>query len=267
MKKIAYKFFITIAEIYWALFGRRISVFGTNLRVTPNTIFPNYRSHRLPRSPHKSRIVRYADFVQMHAICDFISRSNKPLTIVEVGAHHGAYAILMGRLLKDCGGMIIAIEPDSDNFSVLVRNVKMNNLESTVRCIQLGVLDQPGQMVVSSNGSESQLVNGGSNGAAVEIKTLSQIFAEEALYDVDLLLVDVEGAELPVLQGLPWEKMQIPKIFVELHPYNFSDFGYTGEDFIGFLDERNLRCVDMFMAEHCEIHELDYIGPTVLFTK
>jgi hypothetical protein len=63
---------------------------------------------------------------------------------------------------------------------------------------------------------------------------------------LDLLIVDVEGAELPVLNGFPWETVRIEKIFVELHPYAWKDFGYGGDEFRSFLEEKGFRCLDMY---------------------
>jgi hypothetical protein len=88
---------------------------------------------------------------------------------------------------------------------------------------------------------------------------------EQGLAKIDLLMVDVEGAELPVLQGLPWDDLPLTKIFCELHPYAWPDFGYTGQDFSSFLASKGLRCIDMYFAEQSVFDSPNYIGPTVIF--
>lgn len=68
----------------------------------------------------KSKIVIYGDYVQMHSMVDFIEQIEFPTTIINMGAHHGAYAIVLGRILQKSGqrGKIIAIEPNPVSWSV-----------------------------------------------------------------------------------------------------------------------------------------------------
>jgi len=266
MKSRMYRRYLALRQAYWrSTGGRRIRVFGESLKVTADTVFPGYRSHPLPTGSHKSRIVRHADFVQMHALVDFIERARRPLTVVEVGAHHGAYAVLMGQLLRKHGGRCLAIEPHPASFASLCRNVRLNDLDGVVTCLQNGIADVSGEFSISDQGSQSQLVaRGGGAGETVTVKTLARIRSEQRLPMVDLLLIDVEGAELPVLRGFPWNEMPLPKIFCELHPYAWPDFGYTPEDFSAFLTGKGLRCIDMYFTEHRTFPDLDYIGPTVL---
>ena len=96
------------------------------------------------------------------------------------------------------------------------------------------------------------------------LPTLEQIVRDYSLSAIDLLLIDVEGAELPALKGFPWSELPLPRIFCELHPYAWPDFGYSGTDFQHFLSSRQLRCIDMYMTEHVSFTQPDYIGPTVL---
>lgn len=148
---------------------------------------------------------------------------------------------------------------------MLRENVRLNGLDDLVTCLPFGIADQAGEMWISDNGSESQLqLDASGAGSRVQVKTLADLSLELGLQTVDLLLIDVEGAELPVLQGYPWDLMPLPKIFCEMHPYAWPDFSYTGDDFKRFLAERNLRCIDMYLAEHTEFINQDYIGPTVL---
>lgn len=255
---------MALMEAYWRLVGgRHIRVFDSPLTLTANTTFPSYRTHPLPAGSHKSRIVRHADFVQAHALADFIHQANRPLTVVEVGAHHGAYAVLLGKLLRKHDGRLIALEPNPNAFDTLCKNIELNHLANIVTCIKAGVSDSPGELSISDQGSQSMLVAGG-HGELVTVKTLAQILLEQDLRTVDLLLIDVEGAELPVLSGFPWNESPLPKIFCELHPYAWSDFGYTGQDFSNFLLNKSLRCIDMYFTEHKTFSSSDYIGPTLL---
>lgn len=89
-------------------------------------------------------------------------------------------------------------------------------------------------MSISNEGSESQLTDYLSC-ERVRVETLTSLFDKHKIESVELLLIDVEGAELPVLKGFPWAKFAPPKIYCEVHPYAFQDFDYTGNDFLTFL--------------------------------
>ena len=116
------------------------------------------------------------------------------------------------------------------------------------------------------DGSQSRVTPGGEPGAdAVEVVALGPLLAARGLDRVDLLLIDVEGAELHVLRGFPWEHVPAAMVLCELHPYAWKDFGYDGQAMTGFLRERGLRCLDMYLREHRSFADEGYLGPTLLF--
>ena len=128
-----------------------------------------------------------------------------------------------------------------------------------------GVYDKEGKMSVSNHGSESQLrIHHKKIDNFVDVYTLGMIFQKYQITDVDLLIIDVEGAELPVLQGYPWNGVPVNKIFCELHPYAWLDFSYTANDFSEFLSKHSLKCFDMYFQEHQLVHQQGYIGPCMI---
>lgn len=99
LKRWAYRVYETLCRSYWSLRrGRRVEAMGQKLVLHPATVFPTHRRMRLPRGGPKSEIVRYADFVQMHACCRYCAELPYPPVIVDVGAHHGSYAVILGKL-------------------------------------------------------------------------------------------------------------------------------------------------------------------------
>jgi hypothetical protein len=119
-KSILYHTGIKILRTFWRISnGRRITAFGEKYHVTADTIFPNYRKFRLPKGGCLSEIVRYTDYVQLHSVVNYVSQLiNKP-TVVDIGAHHGAYAIILGKIVQKMGGRVIAVEPNPQSFKVL----------------------------------------------------------------------------------------------------------------------------------------------------
>ena len=119
LKKILYSIYLLVSKAFYRCMGRRIIVaFGEQLKTTPDTIFPDFYHFKIPKQPYPARIVQYTDFVQMNAICAYLMKVSNGGVVIDVGAHHGAYAILCGKLLQKKGGKVIAIEPNPDSYEI-----------------------------------------------------------------------------------------------------------------------------------------------------
>ena len=238
---------------------------GLDLVVAPATVFPTHRRLRLPRGGPRSEIVRYADFVQMHSCCQYCASLTHPPTIVDVGAHHGGYAVILGKIAQKRGGKVMAIEPNPSSFSVLASNVALNGLEGTVAIEQVAITRCPSTVRLAPLGSQSFVSDKSlPETVAVRGEPLSDVLRRHAVSHVDLLIIDVEGAELSVLQSFPWPSVPVDRVFCELHPNEWEHFGYTPEEFRTFLRERGLRCVDMYFHEYDDIPTERHIGPCCL---
>ena len=140
----------------------------------------------------------------------------------------------------------------------------MNGLEQIVTIEQIAITEDHCTVGLDLHGSESHLVGLGGGSVVVQGEPLGDVLKRHEISRVDLLIVDVEGAELSVLRSFPWGSVSIGRVFCELHPYNWSLFGYTGTDFQRFLAERRLGCLDMYLTEHRSFCGQDYLGPCLL---
>lgn len=62
MRTLVYRLVQALSRAMWrGRSGRRITAFGEEITVTPETVFPTYRRLRLPRGGAKSEIVRDPD--------------------------------------------------------------------------------------------------------------------------------------------------------------------------------------------------------------
>lgn len=264
MKYWIYHMWLRMQRLLWRIRGfRKLTAFGCNLKVTASTVFPSYRKLRLPRGGYLSDIVRYGDFVQFHAICSRIDQMRELPVIVEVGAHHGAYAVVMGNLVKERGGKVLAIEPNPVSYEILKNNVKLNGLTDTVICVGAAVTEKAGTVSISLDDSQSSINNdpGKSESVTVQGLPLATIIGNSGITSVSLLLVDVEGAELAVLKSFPWDSVPVQTIYCELHPYAWAQFGHSGRDVQEFLLGKGYRCFDMYLREYTAFKEERYIGP------
>ncbi len=165
---------LRLIRCWWRLRGgRTVKAFGEQIRFTADTTFPIRPLVCLPRGHYRSHIVRYADFVQLHCAYRLVSELTVSPVVVEIGAHHGAYAVILGKLVQRLGGTLIAVEPEPMAYEVLCENVRLNRLQDTVHCQQVAVLDRNGRMKFCERGSQSHLdVRDLGVGHSVEVVTL-----------------------------------------------------------------------------------------------
>ena len=259
---------MSFVQLLWRVAGgRRITVFGHIYRLVPETIFPYYRNFKLPRDGYLSDIVRYADYVQFHSVALYTSELGDRPVIIDLGAHHGAYAVVLGKIVRPKGGKVIALEPNPESFTILKENVRLNGLDDTVICERIAAGDTAEVMPMEMMGSQSRIALGAISSCNVDVIPLSTLLSNYGINRVDLLMIDVEGAELPVLKGFPWETVEVERIYCELHPYAWKEFGYSGADLREFLKTRGYRCFDMYFKEHSAFDRDAYIGPTMLWKR
>lgn len=122
---------------------------------------------------------------------------------VDVGANIGLFTLKMAPK----AGRIVAVEPGKDAGDLLVENVALNRFDN-VTLVRKGLAEAPGRAALFHNpvGDDPQafsLVNDGAATEAeeVEITTLDQLVADLGLPRVDVIKIDVEGAEQRVLAG------------------------------------------------------------------
>lgn len=123
-------------------------------------------------------------------------------TAVDVGAHIGAYTLLMSQQVGP-RGRVFAFEPDPVNFQMLRRNVDKAGA-TNVTLVHAAVSDQPGKgrlFLGESNQGDHRLYDDGTSRASlpVDIVDLDGYFAG---LDVHFVKCDVQGSEWAVLRGM-----------------------------------------------------------------
>ncbi|MEK7754587.1 MAG: FkbM family methyltransferase [Planctomycetota bacterium] len=236
------------------------------MKLARQTEFPlRTWSYPLPRHPAKTKIVKYSDFVQMHVVANFIHNLVEPKAIIDVGAHHGTYALLSGSLLRQkfgCG-RVVAIEPNPASFRILEHNVQRNALGDIVTCINACCADRNGWACITDNGSQSQMRM--CDGEKVRTVTVDDVIEKHAqAARPGLIVIDVEGAELPVLRGLTLSQHQPDLLLCEMHPKEWPHFGYTQEDMQTFMSANGLVAIDTYFDVTSVLAGEGYVGPCLL---
>ena len=126
-------------------------------------------------------------------------------TLIDVGANTGLWA-LGAAVRVGPTGTVHAFEPVPDNFSRLTRNLALNGFANVI-CQKLALADKSGHTVfyaaTDENSGIGSLTKRGETDHAIEIEmtTVDDYCAAQSIGRVDLMKVDVEGAELLVFRG------------------------------------------------------------------
>ena len=134
-----------------------------------------------------------------------------PKLVVDIGAHIGGTAILAASK----GAEVYAYEPETENYKLLLENIKLNGLENKIHCFKKAI-GKPGQRQLHLNPDNSGMTSLspiGPAGEKIETIPIEQVFKNIA--HCDLLKIDCEEAEYEFLYNLPVEK--IDRISMELH--------------------------------------------------
>lgn len=145
---------------------------------------------------------------------------------LNVGANVGVYVLQLARWTVH--GRVVAFEPNLAAVSILSEHVRMNGLEDRVQVVAAAVGSRAGIAVLHAAGADGMsrldapnpLLSGATTPVPVPVVTLDQ-FCGATGDEPDCVLVDVEGAELDVLEGaraLLERRRSRLLLVVEMHP-------------------------------------------------
>jgi FkbM family methyltransferase len=159
-----------------------------------------------------------------------LGKINKtPINVIDVGANLGYYSCLFS-LKSSINSRIIAIEPDNENFNILLKNIELNSLKNiNAKRVAVGDISGPAHIkkYKTSNRGKHQLVKGAAIDNNVEAVTLDDLLIENFRPNekIDFLKIDIEGYELRALRGAQEMLKRTKNIIIEYLPeeYDSSD--------------------------------------------
>lgn len=160
-----------------------------------------------------SLLHQYEEIIQRRSF-DFRPKSESPV-IYCCGANIGLEVLHLEQLHPN--SRIKAFEPDSELFAVLKSNIERN--ESRAKIFNIALSNSNGKIPFQPDGKLGGKIGTGS--LEVETKRLRDLLAEEV--HIDLLIMDIEGAENFVLPDCADQLSKVETLFVEWHSAENSE--------------------------------------------
>jgi len=169
--------------------------------------------------PLAIRLSVVASNIRLHRIMDTALKPGA--RVVDVGANIGYNTVYAARRVG-IGGLVAAVEPAADNLRVLRENVASNGLANVaIHAVAAGRVNQTRDLYLRGEVSAVNSLYPDSMYAAVTGTEAVRVAPLDDLvdFDADLVKIDVEGAELDVLAGMP-RLLRHPALLliVEWHP-------------------------------------------------
>jgi len=139
-------------------------------------------------------------------------------TVVDIGATIGDYSVIAVKL----GAKVVAIEPSSKSFSLLLKNIKLNKFENKIIPVRCATYSKDEKLTFSIDETSGYLYPCSKlplrNKIKVVAKTLSTLLGELNIQKIDLIKMDTEGFEYELLKGAKNSISKFkPKIIIETH--------------------------------------------------
>jgi FkbM family methyltransferase len=175
---------------------------------------------------------------------------------VDVGAAGGAHLLVMARQAGPTG-TVLGFEPRPRSLRVLRVLVRGGKLHDRVRLHQRALADRVGTMALripvvptrahfhgSSEDRDTSAAFGGLPHREIEVPTapLDDVLAAEGLERLDVLKLDVEGAELLVLSGATGTLTELrPIVVLEADDLHQARFDATADDVLDTVRAHGYR--------------------------
>lgn len=186
-------------------------------------------------------------------------------TFIDVGCNKGDFSLLAAKIIGN-DGSVLAFEPEPDNCQWIGKSIKLNDYKN-IKLFQLALADknEDAQLYLGEKSGWHSLVSNQGNvqKSTIEVKkrTLDSIFEETGNTHVDMIKIDVEGAEMDVLRGASVMFENNPELIVllDLHPH----MGVNPIEVCDFLTAKGFDILNM-KSPHSPLVNIDNTTTEIL---
>jgi FkbM family methyltransferase len=191
------------------------------------------------------------------------------MCVLDIGAHHGLYTFLASKRVGS-GGTVVAFEPSPRERRLLARNLRLNPSPNVrIENYALGHEASKAELFLvqgSEDGCNSlrpPAVAATTQTVLVDVISLDDYLLNAGLNRVDLVKLDVEGAERDVLLGASnlLSRSLRPVILAEVQDIRTRPWGYPAREIVQLLDRVGyewFRILSSGLLAPADIHEQSY---------
>lgn len=218
----------------WQLITFRPKTYERSLYGIKLTVFTNSLFSKALFGPGRT------DWKEIKFIKDRMIAAND--VVCDVGANIGFTTMFLSK----CKENVIAygVEPNPINLKAFHLNIQLNGLENSVFVIPNAASNKTGDKIHLTVHPNSSFISDTGKYESYETTTISldEYFLSQNRKLPTVLKVDVEGAELFVLQGARQILSHKPKVAVEIHVINFENPIQTIRDIFELINLSRYDC-------------------------
>jgi FkbM family methyltransferase len=171
----------------------------------------------------------------------FLHALRPGMRVADVGAHIGFYTLLAAQRVGP-EGKVVAVEPSEENLGYLRENLGLNGLQNVeVHPVAAGARREERTFRLTGSSDSHGFY---SHPLAETVEEISSVPLDEIVTDpVQLMKIDVEGAELEALAGMTRILSETPRLTlcIEWNPACMRSAGYDPLDLPAELEKLGFR--------------------------
>jgi FkbM family methyltransferase len=182
------------------------------------------------------------------------------MVFVDIGANIGYYSLLAATLIGQAG-KVYAFEPEPKNYATLLKNIKMNGYTNIIT-VQKAVSNRNGVAKLFIGVNDPVLYRIRDSGEKKDMIEVGLVTLDDFFKDkerkIDIIKIDVEGAELSVLRGMPRILAENKDVIIlaEFDPDNLRSSGTNPDDVLKKLVEHGFKIYEIDKKEEV-LHDVD----------
>jgi FkbM family methyltransferase len=189
---------------------------------------------------HVEKEIAHKGIYEAETVELFLKLLGPGMTVLDVGANVGQYALLAAERVGP-SGRVHAFEPTPHVAAKLRSNIRLNGFDN-VTVSETAVNDSCGEAVLyyAENDGENNILApeaGSSSSVRVATVTLDEYLGSKGIDQVDVVKMDIEGAEVQALRGASrlLTGDRAPVLFVEVNPGKLASGSHGAGDLVGGL--------------------------------
>lgn len=179
-----------------------------------------------------SDILTFTEVIKEQVYKNVTSHVGDCETVIDLGANIGLASLYFANRYPSC--RLLAVEPHPGTYGILVRNLKALVDSGRCKTLQAAVWGRKQSLVADPTHTPDhhsafvtiEAADGQSSQQTMAGLPMLEIIAESKFETIDLLKVDIEGAEVELFSGDPRWLKQVGAIAIEFHKDSRQTSGF-----------------------------------------